>query len=85
MFDLFFISFYYHNRISNHNIKKKILTWSQSYGIFSPLSIVSVVVLDGWNCDRESPITSGPGVGTKEGRDWHSIISFEGTFPSGLS
>lgn len=25
MFDLFFISFYYHNRISNHNIKKKIL------------------------------------------------------------
>lgn len=25
MFDLFFISFYYHNRISNHNTKQKYL------------------------------------------------------------
>lgn len=66
-------------------IKVKILTWSQSSGIFCPLPIGSVVVLDGWNCDRESPVTSGPGVGTKEGRDWHPIISFEGTFLSGLN
>lgn len=59
MFDLFFISFYYHNRISNHNIKEKILTWSLSYGIFSPLPIGSVVVLDGWNVTERAPSLQG--------------------------